>query len=647
MEIKMKKYLFLSLIFIFTMNCFSQNSKRITGKVISEETSKPIPNAVVAIDHGIHFTYTNPVDGSFTLYLTEKSEYLLVYAPGYLTQSIKLSKSITNYIIKFSEISKVKDEVKITGKDSIGGLVVPTELSRGKSSFDKRTKSGLALESRVSKSSIATSGGSVENPLMPSYSTEDRSSSEMSAAPPPFDNNQKAASSGLLTAGEVNDFSKWIMWNDLSESDLSEHKDNWKFYPFNRYTVQLNNEFKAPVFGAKVNLLENGYVVWSSFTDNTGKAELWINPFTNIKSNEKNLSVEIEYQGKYEFIDSPKKFSEGINFFQIKSGCVKPKSADIVFLVDATGSMGDEINYLKLDLQDIMKKISDTIPNLKFNLGSVFYRDTLDNYLTKYSDFSQDVNVTSAFIADNNAGGGGDFPEAVHRGLDVAINRMSWNPESITKVIFMILDAPPHNNPEVIAELQQQILKASEKGIRIIPVACSGVDKSTEYILRSMALLTNGTYTFLTDDSGIGNPHIKPSTDKYEVETLKELLIRLVYQYSYYPECQTQYPLLVNDTLNIQLPETGNSTSDVDESAALSGFKYYPNPTFGQIKIEISGKAEELFISDISGKVIYRISPNGKTELEIDLSSYPSGMYYIMYQYSPDKWIKGKIILMH
>ncbi|MEF9479208.1 hypothetical protein OWR28_17025 [Chryseobacterium sp. 1B4] len=65
--------------------------------------------------------------------------------------------------------------------------------------------------------------------------------------------------------------------------------------------------------------------------------------------------------------------------------------------------------------------------------------------------------------------------------------------------------------------------------------------------MRTFALLTNGTYTFLTDDSGIGNSHIKPTIDSYEVEKLNDLLLRLILQRAVFPECGTG---ISNDHIN-------------------------------------------------------------------------------------------------
>jgi hypothetical protein len=69
--------------------------------------------------------------------------------------------------------------------------------------------------------------------------------------------------------------------------------------------------------------------------------------------------------------------------------------------------------------------------------------------------------------------------------------------------------------------------KAAEKGIRIVPIGCSGIDKPTEFLCRNIALATNGTYTFLTNHSGVGGTHIEPSTDGYKVESFREVLVRV------------------------------------------------------------------------------------------------------------------------
>ena len=69
-------------------------------------------------------------------------------------------------------------------------------------------------------------------------------------------------------------------------------------------------------------------------------------------------------------------------------------------------------------------------------------------------------------------------------------------------------------------------------GIKIIPLVASDANKSVEYLMRYFSVYTNGTYVFLTDDSGIGNKHMKPSTKDFKVEKLNDLIVRLINKYS-------------------------------------------------------------------------------------------------------------------
>jgi hypothetical protein len=158
------------------------------------------------------------------------------------------------------------------------------------------------------------------------------------------------------------------------------------------------------------------------------------------------------------------------------------------------------------------KEFSTTL-NLRF--ANVFYRDHGDVYLTQNQEFTRVLSESVAFTNKHNADGGGDAEEAVEIALDTAINKLSWNTDTRTKILLLVLDASPHNTPEIQEKMRNLCYKAAEKGIRIVPITGSGTTKDTEYLMRCLALATNGTYVFLTDRSGIGNSHIKPSTDNY------------------------------------------------------------------------------------------------------------------------------------
>ena len=215
-----------------------------------------------------------------------------------------------------------------------------------------------------------------------------------------------------------------------------------------------------------------------------------------------------------------------------RDGEVSPikQKLDLMIMCDTTGSMGDELEYLKVELEDIVKTIKAQNANIPTRVSVNFYRDTEDEYEVRQFPFSENIDEVAEAIRAQSANGGGDFPEAVHTALDSAVNKHDWDGDSV-KIMFLVLDAPPHDDAQIVDSVNRYVAKAAEMGIRIVPVASSGIDKSTEYLLRAMAFTTGGTYTFLTDDSGVGGGHIEPTVGAYNVEKLKDMMIRIVNGY--------------------------------------------------------------------------------------------------------------------
>ena len=199
-----------------------------------------------------------------------------------------------------------------------------------------------------------------------------------------------------------------------------------------------------------------------------------------------------------------------------------------MFVIDATGSMGDEMRYLKSEIDDVIGKVKENNPTSKVSLAMMVYRDLKDEYVTRYSDFTEDIAAQKAFLSKQNASGGGDIEEAVDTALDEAVNKQ-WSSRG-TKLIFHVADAPAHDKD--LAKWSKAVNTAAKKGIQIMTVAASGIDKKAEFYFRSQSMITGGQYVFLTDDSGIGNSHEKPTIkEKLTVEYLNDCLIRLINGY--------------------------------------------------------------------------------------------------------------------
>ena len=340
---------------------------------------------------------------------------------------------------------------------------------------------------------------------------------------------------GKVTAGEWNDLDKWDFWGDLMLSEnFAEYSDYWKFYTNNRFAFTVYAPDGKPAPGVKVSLFRGGTELWSALTCNDGRADCWAGLFQ--KENIEDASAfYVKINGK----ESDKKpvmstWEQGMvmNTYSVTSAPKTTASADIAFIVDATGSMMDEIDFLKDDLLDILKKAEASQSDVKCRTAALFYRDEGDEYVTKYSNFSAKATDTSKFIEKQRADGGGDYPEAVHTALEVSLQSLSWSEDARARIAFMLLDAPAHHNADVIASLQKSIAKYAARGIRLIPVAASGVDKNTEFMLRFFSAATCGTYVFITNHSGIGNDHIEATVGDYEVESLNELIARLIVKYT-------------------------------------------------------------------------------------------------------------------
>ena len=203
---------------------------------------------------------------------------------------------------------------------------------------------------------------------------------------------------------------------------------------------------------------------------------------------------------------------------------------DLGFLVDATGSMGDEMNFLQTELRDIVTRVHDAEPEVDIRISIVFYRDRGDEFVTRTLPFTRSVDSAVAFLGATGADGGGDFPEDMNAGL-AEMMRQDWSRDVAPRMLFVVGDAPPQLYQDERYTYREAIRDANGDRIAIYPVAASGIDQPTEYLFRAMAAMTGGKYIFLTDDSGVGNSHEKPDITGYEVEKLNELMVREIRKY--------------------------------------------------------------------------------------------------------------------
>lgn len=331
---------------------------------------------------------------------------------------------------------------------------------------------------------------------------------------------------GILTAGQWNDIQNWPFWNQLiQKKEYYKYQSYWGIYPNNCYVIQVLNGSK-PQVDVEVSMVDdNNKKLWVSRTDVNGFAYLFSDPFRDIKTIKQYIIIEKNVKSLISTFDKLK--TSEINTVQINNARVIPKNLDILFIMDATASMEDEMYFLKNEFQDVMNRCYKQLNDFQIKSGAVFYRDVDDEYITRSIEFDDNIENVLYFIQSQNADGGGDYPEALDQALDTALS-LNWSEDAFARIAFIFLDAPAHNDEISLNSVKRHIKRASSKGINLIPIASSGVDKDTEFLSRFMSLLTNGNYLFLTDHSGIGNEHLEPTVGKYEIQYLNDLLLDVI-----------------------------------------------------------------------------------------------------------------------
>jgi len=188
--------------------------------------------------------------------------------------------------------------------------------------------------------------------------------------------------------------------------------------------------------------------------------------------------------------------------------CNQPQ-IDVVFVVDSTGSMYDEIRTVKEELANIVKVANSGYPKPDIKLGVVTYRDYKpeeQEYLTRDLQLTEDKNKVLNFIENINANGGGDYEEAVEAGLDVAINDMNWRKDSL-RMIILVGDAPARSRPYTIYDQhgnspelkisytwKDAVEDAIKQNIRIYTATGSGINDEGISQFKAIASQTGGSY---------------------------------------------------------------------------------------------------------------------------------------------------------
>lgn len=332
---------------------------------------------------------------------------------------------------------------------------------------------------------------------------------------------------GQLTAGRWSDRDDWPRWQGLLAAGSSYHTmlDAWSLGHLERVAVTVHAQAGVAADLAVVLEDDRGVPLWRARTDNRGRADLYLPPghagrLVARAADGRTLATRNVRAGEQHEL-------------RVAEPITTTATLDLMFVVDTTGSMGDEIRYLQTELRDIVSRVErGSAQALAVRTSVNFYKDHGDRYVVRSHPFTTDLSETMSTLATAEASGGGDYPEALDLALADAVEQHAWSESAVARIVFVVTDAPAHDGMAIGQRLRDTAELAAGKGIRVVPVASSGVDKPTEFLLRHLAVSTGGTYVFLTDHSGIGGAHIEPTVGPHVVEPLNDLLVEVIEEYT-------------------------------------------------------------------------------------------------------------------
>jgi hypothetical protein len=340
---------------------------------------------------------------------------------------------------------------------------------------------------------------------------------------------------GTLTAGSIDDHAKYDAYRDYLSKTLQQYPGR-SFPALNigrRVVIRVTNAQGEGIGDARITVRpvatnnQDANGTNSEFTTTTGSdgRALFLSA-RDLSAAGSEFQLTVQPASDSPFLSLPVSLDQpewNVVLPEVQQRL--PTRLDLALVIDTTGSMKDELDYLKVEIDDIAAAVKRRFPNVEQRFALILYRDEGDEYVTRTFDFTGSLSEFRGKLSEQTASGGGDYPEAMHLALEQA-GQLSWRKSDAARVLFLVGDAPPH--PRFSRRTIAAVESLRESNVKLFPVAASGVRDEAEWVMRSAAFLTLGRYLFLTDHSGVGNPHAKPQTPSYSVERLNALMVRMI-----------------------------------------------------------------------------------------------------------------------
>jgi hypothetical protein len=335
-----------------------------------------------------------------------------------------------------------------------------------------------------------------------------------------------------LKAGEIDDNAEWDDYLLFRREFLGQ---GWQVHDVDvrgRHVITVRTAGGLPVLGARVRVYAGQTLVSETRTYATGQTLFFPNATRDGQGTD-SFEVIVEKDGQAsEFTLNTLETNEwSVTLDRVEPASQQRVRLDVLFLIDATGSMADEIEQLQSNILSISEQIDAFQIQVETRYGMVTYRDIHDEYVTRVYDFTPDVRDFQADLSRVRAEGGDDYPESLNEALHDAVHGPEWRVDDTVSLMFLVADAPPHLDYSNDYDYAVEMAEAARLGIKIHPIASSGLDPQGEFIFRQIAQYTMGHFIFLTYEGEQGEyarPELSADEQDYSVEALDELVLRLI-----------------------------------------------------------------------------------------------------------------------
>jgi Mg-chelatase subunit ChlD len=371
---------------------------------------------------------------------------------------------------------------------------------------------GAAMGSSVAEAPGAT-GAEAPVPMSPDAATSPRQAPEAAIKAGEINDNERI--------NEYLDYLKSYQWGSVRLADVSE-----------RYEIRVLGDDQRPLLDARVTVYDGERVVFRGRTYAGGKTLFMPRLFDTNNTNE--FRVVAEYGQASAATALSRGETERIELGLRGVAPDETLRLDLLFLLDTTGSMGDELARIQETIDSIAARIDAFSPRPEIRYGLVAYKDVDDEYVTRPYAFTTDLDDFRRALAALSADGGGDTPEALDEALYEGMVRMEWRDEPTVRLAFLVADAGSHvPGPSQFTYLDGT-REAVARGVKIYPIAASNTDPQAEYVFRQLAQQTMAGFVFLTYQPGQSGGAPGESTtleageQSYTVERLDDLIVGIV-----------------------------------------------------------------------------------------------------------------------